>query len=126
VISRAGANSLYELLALKKPHILIPLPTLASRGDQIDNAAYFEAAGMSVVIPEETLEVSKLIKTVAIINEQLETYQNKLHTLNYNDATPYIFNLIKNLTGCLLDPADKPRDVELSSRDADIKDKDPK
>src|SRR5699024_376896 len=35
VISRAGANAICELLALRKPNILIPLPANASRGDQI-------------------------------------------------------------------------------------------
>lgn len=35
VISRAGANAICELLALRKPNILIPLPAAASRGDQI-------------------------------------------------------------------------------------------
>ncbi len=34
VISRAGANSICELLALKKPNVLIPLPAASSRGDQ--------------------------------------------------------------------------------------------
>ena len=35
VISRAGANAICELLALKKPNLLIPLSANASRGDQI-------------------------------------------------------------------------------------------
>lgn len=38
VISRAGANAICELLALKKPNLLIPLSANASRGDQILNA----------------------------------------------------------------------------------------
>ena len=41
VISRAGANAICELLALKKPNILIPLPAASSRGDQLLNAASF-------------------------------------------------------------------------------------
>ena len=35
VISRAGANAICELLALRKPNLLIPLSARASRGDQI-------------------------------------------------------------------------------------------
>ena len=50
VISRAGANAICELLALKKPNILIPLSAAASRGDQILNAASFEKQGYSYVI----------------------------------------------------------------------------
>ena len=34
VISRAGANAICELLALRKPNLLIPLSANASRGDQ--------------------------------------------------------------------------------------------
>ncbi|MDR1067505.1 MAG: undecaprenyldiphospho-muramoylpentapeptide beta-N-acetylglucosaminyltransferase [Clostridiales bacterium] len=56
VASRAGANSIFELLALKKPHVLIPLSKNASRGDQILNAASFETQGFSVVLQEESIE----------------------------------------------------------------------
>ena len=45
VISRAGANAICELLALRKPNILIPLSANASRGDQILNAHSFEQQG---------------------------------------------------------------------------------
>ena len=71
VISRAGANSICELLALHKPNILIPLSANASRGDQILNAQSFEKQGFSVVIEEEIITPDKLLN---IINE---TYKNK-------------------------------------------------
>ena len=54
-ISRAGANSICELLALHKPNILIPLSAAASRGDQILNAKCFQKQGFSYVIQEEAL-----------------------------------------------------------------------
>ena len=53
VISRAGANVLFELLALKKPNLLIPLSTKASRGDQILNANSFMKKNYSLVLLEE-------------------------------------------------------------------------
>ena len=53
VISRAGANAIFELLALKKPNLLIPLSTKASRGDQILNANSFMKKGYSLVLLEE-------------------------------------------------------------------------
>ena len=43
VISRAGANAICELLALRIPNLLIPLPASVSRGDQLLNAASFES-----------------------------------------------------------------------------------
>lgn len=55
VVSRAGANAICELLALRKPALLIPLSAKASRGDQILNAKSFERQGFSMVLEEETL-----------------------------------------------------------------------
>ncbi|MDC7125399.1 MAG: undecaprenyldiphospho-muramoylpentapeptide beta-N-acetylglucosaminyltransferase [Spirochaetales bacterium] len=50
IISRAGASALWEIAALGKPSILIPLGTGASRGDQQKNADIFKDAGASTVL----------------------------------------------------------------------------
>lgn len=63
-ISRAGANSICELLALHKPNILIPLSAAASRGDQILNAKSFAKQGFSYVIEEEKLTDQTLLDAV--------------------------------------------------------------
>lgn len=55
IISRAGSNSICEILALNKPNILIPLSRRASRGDQILNAKSFKDRGFSEFIEEEEL-----------------------------------------------------------------------
>ena len=60
VISRAGANAICELLALRKPALLIPLSAHASRGDQILNARSFERQGFSMVLTEEDLTETHL------------------------------------------------------------------
>ncbi len=72
VVSRAGANSICELLALRKPNILIPLSAAASRGDQILNAKSFEKQGFSVVLEEEVLTDDRLFDTI------LSTYDNRV------------------------------------------------
>lgn len=54
VISRAGANSLFELKALRKPMLLIPLE-IGSRGDQLHNARSFERQGWAMVLSEKDL-----------------------------------------------------------------------
>src|SRR5690606_29717150 len=54
VVSRAGANSIFELLALRKPMLLIPL-VVGSRGDQVLNARSFEEKGWARVVDENTL-----------------------------------------------------------------------
>src|SRR5699024_703036 len=55
VISRAGANAIFEFLALRLPMLLIPLSLAASRGDQIDNALSFQRSGYAHVLEEESL-----------------------------------------------------------------------
>lgn len=59
-ISRAGSNAIFELLALRKPMLLIPLSAAQSRGDQLLNAAYFESLGIARVLKEEDLSLEAL------------------------------------------------------------------
>ena len=64
VVSRAGANSLAELLALRKPAVVIPLPRSASRGDQIDNARLFADKGYGLVLDQEGLDPASLLAAI--------------------------------------------------------------
>lgn len=54
-VSRAGSNAIFELLAIHKPMLLVPLTASKSRGDQLLNAAYFSSKGLAVQIEEEHL-----------------------------------------------------------------------
>ncbi|MBI5754791.1 undecaprenyldiphospho-muramoylpentapeptide beta-N-acetylglucosaminyltransferase [Candidatus Peregrinibacteria bacterium] len=63
-ISRAGANALFEYMALSKPTMLIPLGRNASRGDQIANASILEKEGASIVFDENTLDGKALAKRI--------------------------------------------------------------
>jgi UDP-N-acetylglucosamine--N-acetylmuramyl-(pentapeptide) pyrophosphoryl-undecaprenol N-acetylglucosamine transferase len=64
VISRSGATTLFELLALRKPALLIPLGTAASRGDQILNARSFEKQGYARVLLQDGLGGAVLADSV--------------------------------------------------------------
>ena len=64
LISRAGANTLCEILALRKPALLIPYPKAASRGDQILNAESFRARGLSRVLMQEDMTGDSLVNGV--------------------------------------------------------------
>lgn len=67
VISRGGANSLAEIAALKKKALIIPLGTMASRGDQIENAEIFaRKLGWGVMVGE--VEVADFVKAVEMVN----------------------------------------------------------
>ena len=74
VISRAGANAICELLALRKPNILIPLSANASRGDQILNARSFERQGFSIVIEEEHLNNIVLLDAIQKLFQNRSSY----------------------------------------------------
>ncbi|MCI5588139.1 MAG: undecaprenyldiphospho-muramoylpentapeptide beta-N-acetylglucosaminyltransferase, partial [Lachnospiraceae bacterium] len=74
IISRAGANAICEILALRKPNILIPLSAEASRGDQILNAASFEKQGYSIVIQENEITNDKLLEAVNKANKDSAKY----------------------------------------------------
>lgn len=78
IISRAGSNVINEILALKKPNILIPLSKQASRGDQILNAEYFKELGYSYVLHEEDLSTSVLIKAISEVLKNKNLYINNM------------------------------------------------
>lgn len=64
VVSRAGSNSIFEFLALKKPMLLIPLSSSKSRGDQILNARLFKNQGFAEVLEEEQLTKETFLKSL--------------------------------------------------------------
>ncbi|MBP3204880.1 MAG: undecaprenyldiphospho-muramoylpentapeptide beta-N-acetylglucosaminyltransferase [Lachnospiraceae bacterium] len=99
VISRAGANAICELLALKKPNILIPLPTAGSRGDQLLNAASFEAQGFSIVINEDDLTTNLLVSKVKELYEKRTDYASVMGKSTQMDSIPAIMKLIKEAAG---------------------------
>lgn len=95
VLSRAGANSLYEILALGKPHILVPLSARVSRGDQIQNANYFKSIGISQVILDEKLTPESLLVALQEVLSKQEEIKNKIKALKIESATPRIVAIIK-------------------------------
>ncbi|MBO4981753.1 MAG: undecaprenyldiphospho-muramoylpentapeptide beta-N-acetylglucosaminyltransferase [Lachnospiraceae bacterium] len=95
VISRAGANAICELLALKKPNILIPLPSKSSRGDQLLNAKSFETQGYSIVIDEDDLTPELLLDKVHELFFNKQNYLDAMSRSNQTDAIPKIMKLIE-------------------------------
>lgn len=95
VISRAGANSICELLALRKPNILVPLPAAASRGDQILNAESFERQGYSYVLQEESLTNDTLLKAIYSVMEHRTDYTAAMEKSSLNHAIETILGLLK-------------------------------
>ncbi|OBR95039.1 MULTISPECIES: undecaprenyldiphospho-muramoylpentapeptide beta-N-acetylglucosaminyltransferase [Clostridium] len=95
VISRAGANVIFELLALKKPNLLIPLSKKSSRGDQILNAASFEKSGYSMVLQEDELTSQVLLDRIFKLYSSRNEYINNMEASPVQDAVGKIINLIE-------------------------------
>ncbi len=106
VVSRAGANALYELLALRKPNLLIPLGLGASRGDQIENAAFAEAAGYSKVLTEAGLNPDLFVDTLDGMLTVLADWRERLQTADFRDGTTAVIAVIDQVLGRSPDAAE--------------------
>ncbi len=91
VLSRAGSNTVFELMALKKRAVLVPLAH-ATRGDQLANATYFEKQGLVSVLREE-----ELARLPAAVKETLEDARlgDALAASQFSSATGEIVKLIR-------------------------------
>lgn len=94
VISRAGATMLFELLALHKPSLLIPLSLKVSRGDQIDNACSFKSCGYSEVLQEEELNKKALLRAVKGLYENRADYVSRLSRADEKHALHRVLSVI--------------------------------
>ena len=97
VISRAGANAICELLALRIPNILVPLPLEISRGDQLLNAQSFEDQGYSVVIKEESLDEDSLVEGVQQLYFNRDRYIETMSRSHQYNSVDTIINLIEEI-----------------------------
>lgn len=97
VVSRAGANAICELLALRKPNILIPLPLSASRGDQILNAKSFKNSGYSYVLEEENMTTDTLIAAVEEVMQNKEKYIEAMSGSSGGDSIEMITSIIDSV-----------------------------
>lgn len=80
VVSRAGSNSIFEWLELKKPMLLIPLSKAASRGDQILNAQSFKKQGFAEVLEEEELTDESFLQSIHKLNQHRQQYIEAMNT----------------------------------------------
>lgn len=97
IISRAGANAICELLALRKPNILIPLPLSASRGDQILNANSFEKQGFSLVLDNDSLTDSLLLESIQDVFKNKDKYIENMKNSPTQNATETVINLFTDI-----------------------------
>ena len=97
IISRAGANTICEILAMRKPNILIPLSAASSRGDQILNAESFQTQGFSYVVKEEELSNETLLDALKSVFGSKENYILAMSQSKQNNAVDTIASLLEEV-----------------------------
>ncbi len=97
IVSRAGSNSIYEFLALKKPMLLIPLTRQQSRGDQILNAQSFQKAGYCEILYEERLTPWTLMQESVKLYENRQTYVDAMSGTKEMGALQSVYDWINEV-----------------------------
>lgn len=94
-VSRAGANTLFEISGLSLPALLIPLPKTVSRGDQILNAEYFKRLGTARVLYQENLTPETLVNEIFSLYAERKRIAENFKKHPINNAAPYIAKILK-------------------------------
>src|SRR5699024_1948255 len=97
VISRAGANAIFELLALQKPMLLIPLSLGASRGDQIENASSFAKKGIAHVLKQEEMTAETLLEAIKGLTKSEQDMRKQMEQYNSRASRDHVIKLIKQI-----------------------------
>ncbi len=97
VLSRAGSNTISELLALNKPMLLVPYPLSASRGDQIKNAESFAAQGFAHVLRQEDLTPDTLLGALDRLLEARDSLQAAMAACPVQNGTDAVLKLIEDV-----------------------------
>jgi len=97
VVSRAGANTLFELLAIRKPNLLIPLDA-GSRGDQKANAESFALQGFSKILPEKALNPERLLKDVQLLYNERDNFIRNMSSHKQGDGAAEVMDVLRKLT----------------------------
>jgi UDP-N-acetylglucosamine:LPS N-acetylglucosamine transferase len=95
VVSRAGANAVFELLALKKPMLLLPLSSASTRGDQELNADYFKKRGYARVLKADEVNAESVTAEVLALENTRDAYIETMKNAEGVDGTQQILNLIR-------------------------------
>ncbi|MDR2535732.1 MAG: undecaprenyldiphospho-muramoylpentapeptide beta-N-acetylglucosaminyltransferase [Treponema sp.] len=73
VLSRSGAGTIWECATVGRPMVLIPLSGSGTRGDQVENARFFEKAGAAISLTGDKVSPENLIKTILSLEADEES-----------------------------------------------------
>lgn len=94
VICRSGANTIFELLSLQIPMLMVPLE-IASRGDQVENALFFAKNNWGLILRESTLSPEKLLESLDELRDKAPSIKTAMKKSPINNAADKIFQILK-------------------------------
>ena len=95
VVTRGGSNTIFELVAMNKLHLIVPLGKEASRGDQLENAAYFEKKGYARQLSEDQLTFTHLQEELTQLFEQENSYHTQMKNSTEIKSQEEFYDLLK-------------------------------
>ncbi|MER0122599.1 UDP-N-acetylglucosamine--N-acetylmuramyl-(pentapeptide) pyrophosphoryl-undecaprenol N-acetylglucosamine transferase [Streptococcus sp. ZJ93] len=95
VITRGGSNTIFELVAMQKLHLIVPLGRQASRGDQLENARYFEEKGYAKQLDESELTVDSLVSVVEQLFQEKEGYIKRMADSSEIQTIDHFYQLLQ-------------------------------
>ncbi|MGT2911711.1 UDP-N-acetylglucosamine--N-acetylmuramyl-(pentapeptide) pyrophosphoryl-undecaprenol N-acetylglucosamine transferase [Streptococcus cameli] len=96
VVTRGGSNTIFELLALKKLHLIVPLGKEASRGDQLENAQYFEEKGYALQLQEKDLTVDNLLAKIQDLLSAEKSFEKKMAQTKELQSIESFYTILKS------------------------------
>lgn len=101
IVTRAGASTLSEIIALRVPSILIPSPYVPNNHQYI-NAMDLVNVGGAAIIEEKNLNEDVLLTNIEeLLNDtnKLNEMKNNLVSLGVDNSAEIIYNTIKEIVG---------------------------
>jgi len=98
VISRAGSNAVCELIAMNKPCIFVPL-TQATRGEQLQNATYFEKRDCCLVADENTLDTQSLLEKIDLAFKNEKLFKQNMKKQKVDGTQKIVKEILKTING---------------------------
>lgn len=106
VVGRSGINTVSELLALKKPALLIPLP-FAQRNEQFKNAQMLKETGLAEILEQSDLNGKMLLEKITSMLENLKKYTILKEFNQENDPSTSLLEIIKDVAEKKNNPQEK-------------------
>jgi len=95
VVSRAGSNSMMELLALHKPMLLIPHTNGGSRSGQLAQAHYFQQAGFAEMLLQEEMTAQSFVDTIMQLYDNRYSYRDTMIQHENGGGADKVMDLIR-------------------------------